>query len=49
MGVLSGLGRWLGAAPPPDKALRSAIEQAVATVDPLLKSVSGYELSLIHI
>ena len=46
MGILSGLGRWLGAAPPPDEALRSAIEQAVTTVDPLLKSVSGYERKL---
>lgn len=46
MGILSGLGRWLRAAPPPDEALRGAIEQAVATVDPLLKTVSGYQRKL---
>ena len=46
MGILSGLGRLLGAAPPPDGVLRSAIERAVATADPLLRTVSGYERKL---
>ena len=46
MGILSGLGRWLGAAPPPDEALRSAIQRAVETADPLLRTVSGYERKL---
>lgn len=46
MGFLSGLGRWLGSPPPVDEALRSAIEQAVATVDPLLTTVSGYQRKL---
>ena len=46
MGILSGIGRWLGAAAPPDEALRSAIGQAVATVEPLLKTVSGWERKL---
>lgn len=45
MSILSGLGDWL-APPPLDPALRSAIERAVVTVDPLLKSVSGYERKL---
>lgn len=46
MGILSGLGRWLGAAPPPDEALRGAIGRAVETADPLLRTVSGYERKL---
>jgi hypothetical protein len=46
MGILSGLGRWLGPAPSPDPAMRQTIERAVETVDPLLRSVSGYERKL---
>lgn len=45
MGILSGLGRWLGS-PPPDAALRGAIEGAVETANPLLRTVSGYERKL---
>lgn len=46
MGILSGLGRWMGAAPPLDEATRQAIERAVGIVDPLLKTVAGYERKL---
>ncbi|MDK9704778.1 MAG: hypothetical protein OEL20_16750 [Sulfuritalea sp.] len=46
MGILSGLGRWLGLAPPPDPATRQAIGRAVEVIDPLLKMVSGYERKL---
>ncbi|MCK9381662.1 MAG: hypothetical protein M0P95_11460 [Sulfuritalea sp.] len=46
MGILSGLGRWLGLARPPDPATRQAIERAVESVDPLLKLVFGYERKL---
>ena len=45
MGILSGLGHWLGSSPP-DEALRQAVDRAVETVDPLLKTVSGYERKL---
>lgn len=43
MNLLSGLGRWLHAAPEPAPPIRQAIERAIAIVDPLLKAVSGYE------
>lgn len=46
MGILSALGRWLGSAPSPEPATRQAVERAVAIVDPILKSVSGYERKL---
>ena len=46
MGILSGLGRWLGPRAPPDPAIRKAIERAVEVVDPLLRTVSGYERKL---
>ncbi len=46
MGILSGLGRWLGPRPPPEPAIRQAIERAVEIVDPILKTVSGYERKL---
>lgn len=46
MGIFSGLTRWLGPQAPLDEALRPAIERAVQTVDPLLKTVSGYERKL---
>jgi hypothetical protein len=46
MGILTGLGRWLGLAQSPDPATRQAIARAVETVDPLLKVVSGYERKL---
>ena len=46
MGILSGLGRWLGPRPPPAPAIRQAIERAVEIVDPILKTVSGYERKL---
>jgi len=46
MGILSGLGRRLGLAPPPDPATRQAIGRAVEVIDPLLKMVSGYERKL---
>lgn len=46
MGILSGLGRWLGPAPATDPAIRQAIERALATVGPLLKSVSGCQRKL---
>lgn len=46
MGILSGLGRWLGPAPTPDPTVRQATERAVEAVDPLLKTVSGYERKL---
>ena len=46
MGILSGLGRWLGSAPAPGPATRQAIERAVDAVDPLLRTVSGYERKL---
>lgn len=40
------VGRWLGAGPGVDRTLRQAIEHAVDTVDPLLRTVSGYERRL---
>lgn len=46
MGILSGLGHLLGSKPPPEKALRLAIEHAVDAVDPRLKAVSDYERRL---
>jgi hypothetical protein len=46
MAILSGLGRRLGLAQPPDAATRQAIERAVKAIDPLLKLVSGYERKL---
>lgn len=46
MGFLSGLGKLLGSRPPPEKALREAIERAVDAVDPRLKVVSDYESRL---
>ncbi len=46
MGFLSGLGNLLGSRPPPEKALREAIERAVDAVDPRLKVVSDYESRL---
>lgn len=49
MSILSSLGRWLGPAPTPDPALRQAIERAVEAVDPLLKTVSGYQRKLVPV
>jgi hypothetical protein len=46
MGILSGLGRWLGSRPLLDAALREAIGRAVDAVDPRLKVVSDYERRL---
>jgi hypothetical protein len=46
MGILSGLGHWLGSRPAPDAATAQAIERAVEAVDPLLRTVSGYERKL---
>ena len=46
MGILAGLGHLLGSRPPLDAGLRSAIERAAQTVEPLLKTVSGYERKL---
>ncbi|MDP1734188.1 MAG: hypothetical protein Q8L44_07465 [Sulfuritalea sp.] len=46
MGILSGLGRWLGPAPLLEPAVRQAIERAVEIVEPILKTVSGYERKL---
>jgi len=46
MGFLSGLSRWLAPRAPLDGALWQAVDQAVAAVDPLLKTVSGYERKL---
>lgn len=46
MGLLSGFGRWLGGTPALESSLRAAVERAVESVDPLLKSVSGYERRL---
>jgi hypothetical protein len=46
MGILSGIGHWLGSRPPPDKALQQAIDHAVEAVDPRLKAVSGYRRTL---
>lgn len=46
MGILSGLGNWFGSAPAPDPATRQAIDRAIETVDPRLKTVSGYERKL---
>ncbi len=43
MGILSGISQWLGSRPPPDPALRLAINRAVEAVDPRLKAVSDYE------
>jgi hypothetical protein len=47
MGILSGLGRWLGSAPLPEPATRQAVERAVEIVDPILRTVSGYERKLL--
>jgi len=46
MGFLSALSRWLAPQAPLDGALRQAVDRAVAAVDPLLKTVSGYERRL---
>jgi hypothetical protein len=46
MGILTGFGGWLGSRSPPNEALRQAINRAVGAVDPLLKTVSGYERKL---
>ena len=46
MGILSGIGHWLGSRPPPDKALQQAIDHAVEAVDPRLKAVSDYQRTL---
>jgi hypothetical protein len=46
MGILSGLGGWLGSRPPLDERLRQAIDRAVETIEPLIKTVSGYERKL---
>ncbi len=46
MGILSGISQWLGSRPPPDEALRKAINGAVDAVDPSLKAVSDYEYRL---
>lgn len=46
MGILSGLGRWLGSAPSPEPAIRQAIDRALEIVDPLLKTVPGCERKL---
>jgi hypothetical protein len=43
MGILSGISHWFGSRPPPDEALRQAIDRAVETVDPRLKAVSDYQ------
>lgn len=41
-----GLFDWLKPPPPPDHATRTLIEHAVATVDPLIRQVGGYESRL---
>lgn len=46
MGILSGLVHWLGPPSAPDAVTAQAIERAVEGVDPLLKTVSGYERKL---
>lgn len=46
MGMLAGLGRWLGPRASLDDTLRQAVDRAVVAVDPLLKTVSGYERKL---
>lgn len=46
MGILSGIGRWLGSRTPLDAVLCRAIERAVEIVDPQLKGVSGYQRKL---
>lgn len=46
MSIFSGLGRWLGPAPSPEPAIRQAIDRALDIVDPLLKTVSGYQRKL---
>lgn len=46
MGILAGLGGWMRAAPLPDRATRQAVERAIETVDPLLRTVSAYERKL---
>jgi hypothetical protein len=37
---------WFGSRPPPDAALRQAIDRAVEAVDPRLKAVSDYQRRL---
>jgi hypothetical protein len=46
MGILAGLGRWLGPRPSLDATLREAIDQAIEAVDPRLKGVSDYQRRL---
>lgn len=46
MGILYRLGHWLGPRPALDAATRQAVERAVDSVDPLLRTVSGYERKL---
>lgn len=46
MGILSGLGRWLGPRPAPEAAVREAIGRALDAVDPRLKAVPDYERRL---
>lgn len=46
MGIFSSLGGWLGPRTPLDDALRHAVDRAVETVDPRLKTVSGYQRKL---
>jgi len=46
MGFFSGLSHWLGPQAALDEALRQAVDRAIETVDPLLKTVSGYERKL---
>lgn len=46
MGIFSNLMRWRNRPPPLEEQDRLAIEHAVAMVDPLLKTVSGYRRKL---
>jgi hypothetical protein len=43
MGILTGLGRLFGSSPPPDEALRAAVDRAIDAVDPRLRVVSDYQ------
>ncbi len=47
MGMLTSFGRWIGSRPALDEAMRQAVDRAVIAVDPLLKTVSGYERKLV--